>query len=118
MAETGSIRFDKTVDHLIPAREGVMRVLKQLGCTIGEIGLDLLQKCLDPDPRTRITASQALLHPFFYFIPDQILNSTFNNPIRNYIAQLNCLEFQLLPNPNYLTIQKDINTAMRSILVD
>ena len=53
--------------------EGQCRVCPKSGCThLDKMGLDedhpiwdLLDQCLDLDPRTRITAKDALLHPFF-----------------------------------------------------
>jgi serine/threonine protein kinase len=39
---------------------------------LDEAGLDLLEKMLQCNPANRITAKQALLHPYFKDVPDTI----------------------------------------------
>ncbi|CAG9322616.1 unnamed protein product [Blepharisma stoltei] len=113
LAEPNSEEFKRIISALIPAREQIFTVLRQIGAIIGASGLDLLQKCLDPNPKTRITASQALCHPFF-----DIEMSSPSDSLQSYISHLLSLESQISPSPKYLIMQKDINAAMRSILVD
>ena len=100
--------YKALVSKLVPSREQVFTVLTKLGSVLGEDGLDLLQKCLDINPTTRITAAQALSHPFFASNPASELKL---QPMLN-------LEKHLLPNPDYLSKQDNISESMRSILVD
>lgn len=103
-----SIQYKNLISALIPAREQVLNILCKLGTVLGEEGLDLLQRCLDTNPETRITASQALEHPFLRQIPK-------NEPI---LSPMLALEQELLPSADYLAKQENINESMRSILVD
>lgn len=41
---------------------------------LDELGLDLLKKMLQPNPHNRITAKDALIHPYFKDLPEEILN--------------------------------------------
>lgn len=49
----------------IPARETSLLKLVDLKDRIGAEGIDLLWHLLDVDPQTRISAEQAIQHPFF-----------------------------------------------------
>ncbi|CAG9311554.1 unnamed protein product [Blepharisma stoltei] len=117
IALKNSKTFKNVFAKLVPAREQIFTVLREMGKIIGEDGLDLLQKCLDPNPATRITAAKALSHPFLASQSPQILCPSFEFEIPNYIAQLHALESELLPS-NYLNSQSNISHSMRSILID
>ena len=96
------------VSSLVPAREQVLAALTRLGSVIGEEGLDLLQRCLDTSPGTRITAAEALAHPFIAAAA----------AAERYLQPMLSLEEIILPSPNYLAAQDNISESMRSILVD
>lgn len=103
-----SIEYKSILSTLVPSREQVFNTLTKLSSTLGEEGLDLLQKCLDTNPETRINASQALGHPFFN-------NKIEKFPIFQYFEDI---ENNLMPCFDYLEKQENINESMRSILVD
>jgi len=47
----------------IPVYEG--KKLKAVVPRLGKVGLDLLERMLQPDPTKRITAREGMKHPFF-----------------------------------------------------
>lgn len=100
--------YKTLVTKLVPAREQVLATLTKIGMVIGEDGLDFLQKCLDTNTSTRISASQALAHSF--------LSSSASDEL--YLQPMLNLENELLPFSEYLTRQENITESMRSILVD
>lgn len=51
-----------------------MRPLDQLVPNLDELGLDLLDKMLRCNPADRITARQAMAHPYLNEVPDDIRN--------------------------------------------
>lgn len=103
-----SKNYKALVSKLIPARDQVLGLLTKLASVIGEDGLDLLQKCLDTNPSCRITAAQALSHPFL-FSPS--VSEVYMQPMLS-------LENEILPYHDYLSKQDNISESMRSILVD
>ena len=103
-----SAEYKTILNTLVPSREQVLNTLSKLANIIGEEGLDLLQKCLDTNPETRINAEQALKHPFFKNEIEKI-------PILKGFDEI---EKNLMPCFDYLTKQENINESMRSILVD
>ena len=108
MKHKDSKTYKTLVSKLIPSRDQVLSLLVKLGNVIGEDGLDLLQKCLDTNPLTRINATQALKHSF--------LSSPSIEEI--YMQPMFSIENELSPAPDYLTKQENITESMRSILVD
>ena len=103
-----SSEYKSILNTLVPSREQVFNTLGKLALTIGEEGLDLLQKCLDTNPDNRINASQALEHPFLY-------NKVERLPTLKGFEEI---EKSLMPCFDYLEKQENINESMRSILVD
>ena len=100
--------YKALIASLVPAREQVLTVLTRLGGVIGEEGLDLLQRCLDTSPSTRITAAEALAHPFIAAAAT----------VERYLQPMLSLEDSVLPSVDYLATQDNISESMRSILVD
>jgi serine/threonine protein kinase len=58
------------------SREKSLRKIVKLHKVLGEEGTDLLERLLDLNPETRITASQALDHPFFHGSDDAMMTET------------------------------------------
>lgn len=64
-SDPNSEEFQEIVSSYMPGRKDTLCRLIELRETIGVEGLDLLWKLLDLDPQTRITTTEALKHPFF-----------------------------------------------------
>jgi len=64
---TSSPLFSTLPKPRSPARE---LINSRLGQTLGREGVDLFQRCMQYNPGTRITAAQALHHPFFADVED------------------------------------------------
>jgi len=60
-----SEEFKLLVNQLLPNREKAFLKLMKLVQVLGKDGINILSLMLDLNPHSRITASQALLHPFF-----------------------------------------------------
>ena len=58
-------QINELIEEFIPQRESAFKILVELKNKLGLEGLDLLQRLLDLNPRTRISADQALRHEFF-----------------------------------------------------
>jgi serine/threonine protein kinase len=111
-------------------REDSLYKLIELRDIIGLQGLDLLWRLLDLDPDTRITASEALQHPFFNEFDetdmeiDQVENIRQNhigmqpNEVKEYITLLKKNESSLRVDSDYMSKQSMITESMRTILVD
>ena len=109
--------YKNLVKELIPARESTLKLLSKLAPVLRKDGLEFLQKCLRTSTRERMTASQALKHPFLE-VPSCCDTLFTSCQLNQFVNSLHNLESQLLPNPNYLSSQENISASMRSILVD
>ena len=60
-----SAEFAQLVDTYVPGRESSLTKLLEVSEVLGNEGVDLLNRLLSVDPDTRISASEALAHPYF-----------------------------------------------------
>jgi serine/threonine protein kinase len=124
-----SQEFHDLVNSYMAGREDALYRLMELR-DIGSDGLDLLWKLLDVNPHTRLTATEALNHPFFNDTNEdmEVEESGVNyvsesetlriNEITEYANLLRKNEEILRADPFYMTNQSMITENMRSILVD
>lgn len=110
---------------MLPARETGLLRLQTIGKAIGPQGLDLLQRCLELNPATRISAAEALHHPFFSSSPALSHNCSLaisKSPalccISESLARLRSAEVELALPSTYLSNQTEVTDVMRAILVD
>lgn len=127
----GSEEFNELVNSYMAGRDDALYTLMDLR-ELGKDGLDLLYKLLDVNPYTRITADEALQHPFFNStngdmeveIPDVAdpnqseFETSEKRQLMNYAELLHKNELALHPDPNYMSGQSMITESMRAILVD
>jgi serine/threonine protein kinase len=92
------------------------RPLDELVPGLGQAGVDLLKKMLVCDPQQRVSALEALEHPYF----DSIRQAAPASPIgakRQQMLRMQEANMQL--NGSYIKhVQTDISAAMREILID
>ena len=108
---------------MLPARETSLLRLQAIGKVLGPQGLDLLQRCLELNPATRISAAGALRHPFFSTGPSLYSSlAVYKSPAIAQIAEslnrLHSTEVELALPSTYLSQQTEVNEVMRAILVD
>ena len=124
-----SEEFKALTSHLLPNREKAFLKLMKLVQVIGKDGINLLSLMLDLNPHSRITASQALLHPFFKDIkidkckPMKVISlypeaNIEESMVKSTIDFLMSYMNSCKSDPEYMKKQPSINENMRSILVD
>ncbi len=137
-APVGSQELDSLEKALLPNRDKAFDLLRMLGKTLGDSGLDLLWNCLSSDPHSRSSANTLLHHKFFDEVRSEFENKDVfecndglckvkgiypqgispSCHIDSYFKTLRKLEIELRPNPNYLSEQPALTEHMRRILVD
>lgn len=115
--------FASLCTTMLPARETSLLRLQAIGQVLGPQGLDLLQRCLELNPATRISAAEALHHPFFSASPSMHWSlPVYKSPAIAHIAEslnrLHSAEVDLALPSTYLSQQTEVNEVMRAILVD
>ena len=115
-AGPGSPDFQSLVEACLPGREETVSRLVALSQSLGAEGLDLLGRLLSLDPAERISASEALLHPYFSELAGPAVRDC--HAIKEYSAALRWNEDRLRPNPEYMAGQPKINDSMRAVLID
>ena len=117
--------FIAMCSSLLTAREASLVRLQAIGKSIGVNGLDLLQRCLELNPATRISAAEALRHPYFTEAHSLHLNCSLSAyksvafcQLSEAISRLQHAETELQLAENYLSRQAEVNDVMRAILVD
>jgi hypothetical protein len=110
-----------------PFRNSSLHTLMALSQQLGVDGLDLLNRLLDINPHSRISAEKALSHPFF----DKIRQHTINPSLNTYTLgkntwsselltdQISFLRKQGVPLVNWAEHTNDeITPQMRMVLID
>jgi serine/threonine protein kinase len=121
-----SEEFKTLVNSYLKGREEVLYKLMELKDTLGSDGMDLLWKLLDLDTQNRISAGEALQHPFLSDMEsDMEIDATGQNhtnlsqyEVRSHIDLLKKNEELLRPDPQYMSKQSMVSESMRTILVD
>eukprot|EP00873_Tetraselmis_striata_P015538 jgi/Tetstr1/435802/TSEL_024691.t1 len=94
----GTKPFDGTTTCRLFSQICSAPVNTNTGCweTISHNAKDLAHRCLDRDQRTRITAKQALAHPWFDDVREQLGTTTFRRKTASWIRRkLSCVKNEM-----------------------
>ena len=124
--DPSSDEFKTLVNAYFSGRDKSLYKLMELKESLGLQGMDLLWRLLDLDPSKRITASEALNHPYFSTLQEDMeVDQDGISPctsdkfeIAEHIKLLKRNEDELRPDPFYMSKQSMITDSMRTILVD
>ena len=73
---------------------------------------------LNIDPNSRISAEDALHHPFFTDLQTESPEMQISTDLKPYAQLMRNNEIELSPTPTYMESQKFITDSMRAVLVD
>lgn len=113
-ASTNSDAFNTFAEgSLSSGREVVLYRLLELRDVIGGEGLDLLNQLIHIDPSSRLSAKEALQHPYFNSMPSPSPSIQFQSVILDQAEILRDAEASFSPDPLYMSKQPSINENMR-----